>query len=123
MDYGSLVQTKTSPKWNQCILTERGLMKATPANWKPPVRGAAKEKLKQEPGRYVGSTYIPNRIFRGKIVEVLRDAEEGLTSEEIGSRICIDWEQKHRQWLDQLIQKLVQEKMLAEGLGRYTLHQ
>ncbi len=123
MDYGSLVQTKSSPKWDQCILTERGLMKATKENWVPPVRGAAKENLKKEPGRYVGSTYIPNRIFRGKIVEALRDAQEGLSEEEIGRQICIDWNPELRPWLNQLVKKLVQDKLLKQGLDRYSLSQ
>ncbi len=122
MDYGSLVQTKTSPKWDQCILTERGLMKAMKENWVPPVRGAAKENLKKEPGRMVGSTYIPNRIFRGKIVEALRDAQEGLTEEEIGRQICIDWNPELRPWLNSLVKKLVQDKLLHEGLNKYHLY-
>ncbi len=123
MDYGSLVQTKTSPKWDQCILTERRLMKTTPNNWTPPVRGAAKEKLKKEPGRLVGSVYIPNRIFRGKIVEALRDSSDGLSEEEIGRQICIDWNPDLRPWLNKLVKKLVQDKLLKEGLDRYSLSQ
>lgn len=122
MDYGSLVQTKSSPKWDQCILTERGLMKATPGNWIAPVRGAAKEKLKKEPGRLVGQTYIPNRIFRGKIVEALRDASDGLSEEEIGQQICIDWNPELRPWLNSLVKKLVQDKLLKEATNRYMLH-
>ncbi len=122
MDYGSLVQTKTSPKWSQCILTERGLMKATPENWIAPIRGAGKEKLKKEPGRLVGSQYIPNRIFRGKIVEALRDASGGLSEEEIGRQICIDWNPELRPWLNSLVKKLVQDKLLREDVNRYMLH-
>lgn len=113
MDYGSLIQMKTNPKWDICILTSRGLMKTTPENWVAPVRGAAKEKLKKEPGREVGGVYIPNRIFRGRIVESLRDARGGLSFEEIGRDICIDWDKKlHQDWLKNMIKKLVQEEML-----------
>jgi A/G-specific adenine glycosylase len=122
MDYGSLVQTKTSPKWGQCVLTERGIMLTTPENSVAPLKGAAKEKEKKEPGRYVGSTYIPNRIFRGKIVEALRDAREGLSEEEIGHQICIDWNPELRRWLNGLVKKLVQDKLLKEGLDRYVLY-
>jgi hypothetical protein len=122
MDYGSLVQTKSFPKWDQCILTERKIMLTTPQNWTPPVRGAAKEKLQKEPGRMVGSTYIPNRIFRGKIVEALRDAEAGLSEEEIGRQICIDWNPELRPWLNKLVKKLVQDKLLKEGLNKYSLY-
>ncbi len=121
MDYGSLVQTKNNPKWDICILTDRKLMKATPENWKPPVRGAAKERLKKEPGRLVGSTYIPNRIFRGKIVEALRDAEKPMSSEEIGKQICIDWEAQHREWLMSLLIKLETDQLIAKRSDKYLL--
>jgi A/G-specific adenine glycosylase len=121
MDYGSLVQTKNYPKWEHCILTERGLMKTTPQNWVPPVRGAAKEKLKKEPGRFVGSTYIPNRIFRGKIVEALRDAEKPMSAEEIGAQVCIDWAPEHKEWLQGLVDKLVKDALIARKERGYIL--
>lgn len=71
----------------------------------------------------VGSVYIPNRIFRGKIVEALRDAQDGLSEEEIGRQVCIDWNPDLRPWLNQLVKKLVQEKLLKQGLDRFMLHQ
>lgn len=121
MDYGSLVQTKTNPKWEACVLTEAGIMKVTPKNWKAPIRGAAKEKLKMEPGRYVGSTYIPNRIFRGRVVEALRDHPHGLKLEEVGKWISPDHKQELRTWLQDLIKKLVQEKMIMKKGAKYVL--
>lgn len=121
MDYGSLVQTKNHPKWEQCILTARGLMLATTDNWAPPVRGAAKEKLKKEPGRTVGGVHIPNRIFRGKIVEALRDASAPLTAEQIGQEVCIDWAPEHRAWLQGLVDKLVKDELIRRAGERYAL--
>jgi A/G-specific adenine glycosylase len=121
MDYGSFVQTKNNPKWSQCILTERGLMKTTPRNWIAPVRGAAKEKLKREPGRMVGSMYIPNRIFRGKIVEALRDSSAGLSEVDIGRQICIDWQKNLEPWLKSLINKLIQEEIIARKGKMFVL--
>ncbi len=115
MDYGSLVQTKTNPKWDACVLTEKGIMKATSKNWRAPVRGAAKEKEKKEPGRYVGTTYIPNRIFRGRIVEALRDHSKGLKLDEIGKWISPDYSVKLKPWLQRLIKKLAQEKMIIQS--------
>lgn len=122
MDYGSLVQTKTNPKWEICILTARRLMKATPENWVPPVRGAAKEKMKKEPGREVGGVYIPNRIFRGRIVEALRDAEKPLSLDEIGQVVCIDWEEQHRVWLHSLLIKLQTDRLIAASERGFELH-
>lgn len=121
MDYGSLVQTKNNPKWDICALTERGIMKATPKNWKPALRGTAKEKLKKEPGRYVGATYVPNRIFRGRIVEALRDHPKGLKFDEIGKWISPDHGQEPKGWLEGLIKKLEQDGMLNKKGQTYSL--
>jgi A/G-specific adenine glycosylase len=121
MDYGSLVQTKSNPKWDICILSDRGLTMATKENWIAPVRGVAKERLKKEPGRMVGSTYIPNRIFRGKIVEALRDAKKPMSAEELGRQVCIDWEQAHIDWLNGLLVKLTVDKLVQKHQKGYLL--
>lgn len=121
MDYGSLVQTKNNPKWGICALTERGIMKATPKNLIPPTRGSVKGKLKKEPGRYVGTTYVPNRIFRGRIVEALRDHPKGLQLDELGKWISPDYSEEFRPWLHGLIKKLAQEKMIEERGSTYAL--
>lgn len=121
MDYGSLVQTKNNPKWGICALTEQGIMKATPKNWIAPKRGSAKEKLKKEPGRYVGTKYIPNRIFRGRIVEALRDHPKGLKIGEIAKWISPDHGQEPKGWLEVLIKKLIQDGMLKKRGQKYVL--
>lgn len=121
MDYGSLVQTKNNPKWDICVLTDAHIMLTTPTNWVPPVRGAAKEKLKKEPGRMLGSTYIPNRIFRGRIVEALREYPAGLSFDQIGAEICTDWADEHREWLKGLLAKLETDGMLREEQERFVL--
>ncbi len=123
MDYGSLVQTKNSPKWDICVLTEKGIMKATPKNWAPVARGSAKEKLKKEPGRYVGTTYVPNRIFRGRIVEALRDHPKGLKLDEIGKWISPDYSAELKPWLHGLIKKLAQEEMVHSKGKKFLLAQ
>lgn len=118
MDFGSLVQTKTHPKWEICPLTKRGLMKTTPKNFPK----SFKAFISTEPGRLVGSKFIPNRIFRGKIVEALRDAPEGLTLEKIGREVCIDWDQVYLEnWMKKLITKLVQDSLLRKKGARYSL--
>ncbi len=126
MDYGSLVQTKSNPKWEQCILTERGIMKTTKILFEKKLMNQLTNKpvnlARREPGRYVGSKYTPNRIFRGKIVESLRDHHAGLTAEEIGRNIAIDWNRKeHEDWLKNLITKLVQEEIIARRGKRFVL--
>lgn len=120
MDFGSLVQTKTNPKWNICPLSAKGIMRTTPDNF-PTKNQKLKTNKRLEPGRFEGAKYVPNRIFRGRIVELLRDEERGLTLEDIGPRICIDWEEKHHAWLQNLITKLVQERMILERNRAYVL--
>lgn len=123
MDYGSLVQTKNNPQWAICVLSEQGIMKTTPKNWKPVVRGSAKEKLKKEPGRYVGTTYVPNRIFRGRIIDALRDHSKGLKIGEIAQWISPDAGQEPKGWLEGLIKKLEQERLIQQKNGTYVLTQ
>lgn len=115
MDFGSLVCTKRSPKWDICPLTQKGIMKAaykTP-EWR--VQNAKRKmQTKKEPGRLVGSTHIPNRIFRGKFVEELRDNPQGLALPDIGKRICVDWNEKeHMQWLKGIADKLKKDHLVS----------
>ena len=75
-----------------------------------------------EPGRLVGSAFVPNRIFRGRVVEELRDADRGLTLEELGKRVCIDWDDvAHRAWLRGLVKKLIAERIVTARRQRYLL--
>jgi A/G-specific adenine glycosylase len=123
MDFGSLVQTKNNPKWDICPLTAKGLMKATSSSspcGRDKRRGDFKKR--REPGRTVGSKYIPNRIFRGRIIEELRDSIKGLRAEEIGRRVCLDWQtQLHAEWLDAILQKLQSESFIKRSKDKYVL--
>jgi A/G-specific adenine glycosylase len=127
MDFGSLIQTKRNPQWDMCPLTSAGIMKTTPAQFVALQRKAESRKLQatslsMEPGRFVGTRYIPNRIFRGKIIEELRDAPKGLPLEKIGRSICLDWSpREHRKWLKDIIQKLRKDNLLSEKKGRFSL--
>ncbi|MBI3619292.1 hypothetical protein HY213_04655 [Candidatus Peregrinibacteria bacterium] len=118
MDFGSLVCTKRDPQWHICPLTRRNLMKTTPKNFpKTFIRNS-----KEEPGRVVGSTFIPNRIFRGRVIEELRDESRGLTLLELGPRIAIDWNPAdHAEWLSMLVEKLKQDRLIEERKHRYVL--
>jgi A/G-specific adenine glycosylase len=118
MDFGSLVMTKRSPKWDLCPLTAKGLCKAA---YKVP-EPSGKKAPKQEPGRLVGSVFVPNRIFRGRIVEELRDAHTGLTAAQLGPRISVDWDAaEHAEWLAGLLAKLERDEMIQKKVARYVL--
>lgn len=117
MDFGSLVCTKINPKWDTCPLTKKGLCKAA---YKVHVQKG--RSVRKEPGRCVGSIFVPNRIFRGKIVEELRDATEPLLAEDIGARICIDWSASHHtEWLDGILKKLEADSLLVKKGHAYEL--
>ena len=95
MDYGSLALPKVRPK------------------------NAVKKK---EPGRLVGSRYIPNRIFRGRVVEELRNEPKGLGSSEIGKRVCIDWKSsEHSKWFQSILSALESDTLIEKKGRRYVL--
>ena len=95
MDYGSLALPKVRPR---------------------------KVNRRKEPGRFVGSTYIPNRIFRGKIVDELRDAEDGMTPAKLGRHVCADWTpSEHTEWLQGLLKKLEGDALVMKRGRRYVL--
>lgn len=121
MDFGSLVCSKRNPKWDICPLTKRGICKASFRVGAARRLGAQKQKRK-EPGRLVGSTFIPNRIFRGKIVEELRDTKRGLKLSEIGKRVCLDWKkEEHASWLQGVLTKLERDQLIRRLERRYVL--
>ncbi len=125
MDFGSLVQTKRNPRWDICPLTAKGMMKTTPTAFKK-IQTRNQQPVTRngvvEPGRFVGTKYIPNRIFRGKVIEELRDASQGLSLGTIGKRICLDWSPcEHRKWLKDILRKLQTDRMLVKKLGKYVL--
>lgn len=127
MDFGSLIQTKRNPRWDLCPLTAKGIMKTTPTIWNAIEAKSQKPKANsspKEPGRMVGSRFVPNRIFRGKIVEELRDAPEGLALDTIGARVCLDWSpQAHRRWLRNIVDKLIADRHLERHGTKFTLAQ
>jgi A/G-specific adenine glycosylase len=120
MDYGSLVQTKRNPKWDACPLTAAGIMKATPKNF--PHSQLSILNSKKEPGRMMAGRFVPDRIFRGRIVESLRDAAKGLRFSDIGKHICVDWSKEHEVWLQKLVEKLMREKYIMKKRDKYLLH-
>lgn len=119
MDFGSLVVTKNNPKWDLLPVGMRSICKAY---GKQKVR--IKNVFKKEPGREIGGRFIPNRIFRGRIVEELRDHPKGLSSEEIGKRVAIDWTMgDHRKWLTSLLHKLSADQLIAADGGKFRLRE
>jgi len=117
MDFGSLICTKNSPKWE---LMSSGMKSVCMAYGKEITR--TKKVNKKEPGRMMAGKFVPKRIFRGKIVEALRDAEKGLTLEELGKQAIADWLMgDHRAWLSGLLEGLEKDGMIEQKRGRWRL--
>lgn len=117
MDFGSLVCTKRSPKCAQCPLS-KGICKSA---FRVPPFDYARDDTRKEPGRMVGSRFIPNRIFRGKVVDLLRDAPGSMTLEAIGRNICLDWSREHRSWLQGILTGLCRDSLLKNRKRKYVL--
>ncbi len=119
MDFGSLVCTKNRPRWQEF---SRDLRSSCIAYGKDIRR--TKKLIKKEPGRVVSGRHIPDRIFRGRIVEALRDAPRGLTLDDIGSHITVDWTMgDHRGWLSLLLAKLERDDLVQRRGQRFSLAQ
>ena len=124
MDFGSLIQTKRNPQWEECPLTEKGIMVTSRKSASLPSRRSRSSAGKgwNEPGREIGGRFIPNRIIRGRIVEELRDEPKGLKLAEIGRRVCIDWAmRRHQRWMKELLEKLQKDRLIAERKGKFLL--
>ena len=66
--------------------------------------------------------FVPNRIFRGKIVEALRDAKKGLTLQELGTEAIADWTMgDYQEWMRGLIEGLKRDKIIQEKKKKYLL--
>lgn len=116
MDFGSAMCKKSNPRCDICPMAKDGLCKAAFKIQK------IVRVEKKEPGRLVGSTFIPNRIFRGRIIEVLRDEQRGMTFDQIGKHITIDWNiNEHTNWLQAILAKLIQEEIVKKAGSKYIL--
>lgn len=111
MDFGSLVCTKKNPRYDACPLMAQDL-------YLDPHRVTGAPKPKGEPSR----GKIPNRIYRGRIVEALRSAPRGLTAASLGKSVCTDWSAREdRAWLEGILRGLVRDTLVSVKAGKYRL--
>lgn len=119
MDFGSLVCMKRKPLCSQCPLSQEVCKSA----FRVSSLDDARDDTRNEPGRTIAGRFVPNRIVRGKIVDLLRDHPQGLTLARIGRKVCVDWSEEHRSWLQSLIKKLVQDVLVTDRRRRYALRE
>ena len=99
--------------WHSALMDYGSLVEKGPSG---------KRKRTSEPGREVSGKFIPNRIFRGRIVETLRDSDQGFPLASIGGRICTDWNPRHHhRWLKAILQRLVHDQLITKRGARFVL--
>ncbi|MFA5800161.1 MAG: hypothetical protein WC840_04345 [Candidatus Peribacteraceae bacterium] len=117
MDFGSLVCTKTNPKWE---LYPPKLKSITKAYGKAINR--TKKLNNAEPGRMIEGRFVPNRIIRGRIVDHLRDQKEGGSLPSIGKIVASDWNRAvHEAWLRNILGKLKRDRLVVRRGRRLLL--
>lgn len=112
MDFGSLVCLRDAPKCSECVLRKScGFF---------PLYSIKKEKVlfvaekKVEKGMIENGRHIPNRIFRGRIVEFVRKhAGEEVLLLELGCAVKKDFVDSEEGWLVELCSKLEKEGMIT----------
>lgn len=103
MDLGSQICTARAPDCGTCPVS-----KLCPSAHRPlPTNVAA---LKREPGR----DGVPNRIYRGRVVEILRSLKRGqrLRAPDLGRRVKEEFGEKDGAWLHRLLNDLERDGLV-----------
>ena len=102
MDLGALVCTSRSPRCDECPISKACRSRAS---MRPALRA-----VQAEPSR----DGIPNRIFRGRIIEVLRQkrGRRTLHRDEIGKAVHPKYTTGHRMWLESLLDGLESDQLI-----------
>lgn len=116
MDFGSLVMTKTNPKWDQLSPELRSICKAYGK-----VKVRIKKVNKSEPGIDIDGRFIPRRIIRGKVVEALRGADSWMMIDEIFRMIGLG-SMNDQLWFDDLLKGLKRDGLIEIRGSKIRLH-
>jgi len=112
MDFGSLVCLRDAPKCTECVLRKNCGFFPLYAIEKEKVLFVAEKKV--EKGMSENGRHIPNRIFRGRIVEFVRKhAGEEVGLLELGGLVKKDYIASEEGWLIELCLKLEKERMIT----------
>jgi A/G-specific adenine glycosylase len=109
MDLGATICTARSPQCSACPLAELCLSKSA-------MKRATPSPRKQEPMR----DGIPHRIYRGRIIETLRQhpVRKRLCPDAVGRTIHPEYSIKHRRWLESLLTGLVKDGLIRRSTSR-----
>ncbi len=115
MDFGSLFCLRDAPKCTLCPLSTSCAFY--------PLYTVKKEKIlfvaekKTEKGITENGKFIPNRIFRGRIVEFTRrNSGNALAITDFGKQIKEDYREAEEKWLLRLCEKLKKERFLQSEI-------
>lgn len=111
MDFGSLVCTRKAPQCSSCLL--QASCQFFPLYNSNPRKAFFAAEKRKELGVVENGKHIPNRIFRGRIVEFVRQNQgKEISIPDLGKIIKKDYHLKEEQWLLSLVEKLQQEGLL-----------
>jgi A/G-specific adenine glycosylase len=100
MDLGATVCTARNPRCDACPVSA----------WCLSVRAMTDTPLRR-PMQEPSLQGVPNRIYRGRIVDILRISRRPLQIQEIGRKIVPTFSSRHGAWLRKVI-----EGLLSDGL-------
>jgi len=105
MDLGATVCSARRPACARCPLR----MACASRPWMArPLPGAGRARKKMEPGL----RGVPNRIFRGRIVEALRRTRTGLVAGALGREITQDFSAEDLPWLAHILEGLERDGLV-----------
>ncbi|MBI2572408.1 A/G-specific adenine glycosylase [Candidatus Woesearchaeota archaeon] len=108
MDFGSLVCMRKNPVCSSCPLRQE--CRFFPLYEKDSVKVLQVREKKVEQGVWEIGKFIPNRIFRGRIVEWVRKNEgQKIEINELGKAVKKDYKKEEEEWLLILCSKLQKE--------------
>ena len=77
---------------------------------------------RKEPGIMENGRYIPNRIFRGRIVEFTRRSQgKAISLPDLGKIIKKDYSSQNEEWLLSLLDRLRGDGLLAYQLDNHNI--
>lgn len=112
MDFASAVCTRKNPSCQECPL--QSSCQFAPLYHTHKEKALFLKEKKVEPGITELDKYIPNRIFRGRIVEWTRNNQNtqvAITS--LGKQIKKDYTSKDQEWLIKLLKKLQKDSLIT----------
>ena len=112
MDFGSSICQRDKPLCLQCPLQPS--CKFYPLYNDQPQKALFVMEKRQEKGTTENGRFIPNRIFRGRIVEFVRKNNgKEILMEALGKVIQKDYTQKDQEWLLMLCEGLKKDQLLT----------